>query len=251
MNAIPPSPRGLAGSSCAGGSMASSAACTPAAKGLHGRSRLAPTAPCLVTSRAGAHGESSHRAGPFWCKQARSGAGSTGRGRRLMRRGARPVGGDLVGPPPTARGQKGVKRRLGVEADGGPLGMAIAGAHVHDTKRLAETPEAIGVERPEPTAEQLHPLCLEKGDAHPTGPQAAVAHHDTPHRRRLGEETFAASRQQRYPARRWVVERTWAWLSKGRALLGRDDKQARNFLGLLQVACALLGVHRRARLIGD
>ena len=51
--------------------------------------------------------------------------------------------------------------------------------------------------------------------------------------------------------RRWVVERTLAWLSKCRGLLVRYEKKAINFLGRLQLACALIWMRRRARLIGD
>jgi putative transposase len=142
-----------------------------------------------------------------------------------------------------------VKRSLVVEAADGPLGMAIAGANVHDTKLLAKTLEAIVVERPAPTAEAPQPLCLDKGYDHPTGYQATVEYHDTPHIRQIGEEKFDEHQRKRYPARRWVVERTLAWLSKCRALLVRYDKHARNFLGLLQLAGALLWLRRRARLI--
>jgi putative transposase len=52
---------------------------------------------------------------------------------------------------------------LVVEAEGGPLGAALAGANVHDTKLLAATLEAIVVERPQPTAETPQHLCLDKG----------------------------------------------------------------------------------------
>jgi putative transposase len=138
-----------------------------------------------------------------------------------------------------------------VEAEGGPLGLASAGANGHDTKRLAETREAIGVARPEPTAEAPQHRCVAKGDDHPTGHHAAVAHHDTPPMRRIGEAKFDEHRRKRHPARRWVVERTLGWLSKGRALFVRYDKYASNFLGVLQLACALLWLRRRARLIRD
>lgn len=60
-------------------------------------------------------------------------------------------GGDLIGPNPTDRGKKGVKRSVLVEADGGPLAIAIAGANVHDTKLLAATLNAVVVRRPQPT----------------------------------------------------------------------------------------------------
>ena len=144
-----------------------------------------------------------------------------------------------------------MKRSLVVEADGGPLGIAIAGANVHDTKLLAKTLDAIVVERPAPTAEAPQHLCLDKGYDNPTGHQAAAEYHYMPHIRRIGEEKFDEPRRKRYPARRWVVERTLAWLSKCRALLVRYDKRASNFLGLLQLACALLWLRRRARLIRD
>jgi putative transposase len=144
-----------------------------------------------------------------------------------------------------------VKRRLVVEAAGGPRGMAIAGANVHATKLLAQPLAAIVVELPAPTAEAPQHLCLDKVYDTPTGDQAALAYHDTPHIRPIGEEKCDERRRKRYPARRWVVERTLAWLSTCRALLVRYDKQARNFLGLLQLACALLWLRRRAQLIRD
>ena len=48
-----------------------------------------------------------------------------------------------------------------------------------------------------------------------------------------------------HPARRWVVERTLGWLSKCRAILVRYDKKASNYLGLLQLACALIWYRRQ------
>jgi putative transposase len=138
-----------------------------------------------------------------------------------------------------------------VEAAGGPLGATIAGATVHDTTRLAATLEAIVVERPQPTAERPQPLCWEKGDDHPTGHEPVAASQDPPHIRRIGEEKRDPHGEKTSPARRWVVERTLAWLSKCRGLLVRDEKKAVNFLGLLQLACAFIWIRRRAQLIGD
>jgi putative transposase len=144
-----------------------------------------------------------------------------------------------------------VKRSLVVEATGGPLGATIAGANVHDTTLLAATLEAIVVERPQPTEERPQQLCLDKGYDHPAGHETVATYHYTPHIRRIGEEKLDAYGQRTHPARRWVVERTLAWLSKCRGLLVRYEKKAINFLGLLQLACALLWMRRRARLIGD
>jgi putative transposase len=144
-----------------------------------------------------------------------------------------------------------VKRRLVVEATGGPLGAAMAGANVHDTKLLAATLEAIVVERPQPTEARPQHLCLDKGYDHPTGRETVATYQYTPHIRRIGEETLDGYGQKTDPARRWVVERTLAWLSKCRGLLVRYEKKAINFLGLLQLACASLWMRRRARLLSD
>jgi putative transposase len=138
-----------------------------------------------------------------------------------------------------------------VEADGGPLGATIAGANVHDTKLLAAILEAVVVERPQPTEARAQHLCLDKGYDNPAGHQTVAAYQYIPHIRRIGEEKLDLDGQKTYPARRWVVERTLAWLSKCRGLLVRYEKKAVNFLGLLQLACALLWIRRRARLIGD
>jgi putative transposase len=144
-----------------------------------------------------------------------------------------------------------VKRSLVVEATGGPLGATIAGANVHDTKLLAATLEAIVVERPLPTEEKPQHLCLDKGYDNPTGHETVATYQYTPHIRRIGAEKLDPNGQKSYPARRWVVERTLAWLSKCRGLLVRYEKKAVNFLGLLQLACALIWMRRWAQLSGD
>src|SRR5207237_2922862 len=53
------------------------------------------------------------------------------------------------GPNPTDRAKPGTKKSVVVDADGGPLGAVIAGANVHDTKLLADTLDAIVLERPD------------------------------------------------------------------------------------------------------
>ena len=136
-----------------------------------------------------------------------------------------------------------------VEADGGPLGIVVAGANVHDTKLLEKTIDAIVVECPEPTEQAPQHLCLDKGYDNPTG-HAAVAKKDyTPHIRRIGEEKLDKKGRKRHKARRWVVERTFGWLSKCRGILVRYAKKSSNYLGIIQLACALLWYRRQHRLL--
>jgi putative transposase len=153
-----------------------------------------------------------------------------------------------VGKNPTDRGKNGTKKSLLVEGDGGPLGVVIAGANVNDQKLLRATLEAIVVERPEPTARQPQQLCLDAAYDNPEGRAAASAGKYTPHIRRVREEKKACDRAKGHKPRRWVVERTFAWLSKCRGILVRYDKKDANYLGLIQLACALFWYRRLHRL---
>ena len=97
-------------------------------------------------------------------------------------------GGDKIGPNPTDRAKNGTKRSIVVDQDGGPLGAAIAGANVHDTKLLEETLAAIVVERPEPSEDAPQNLCLDKAYDNPTGHLTVPAYDYEPHIRAIGEE---------------------------------------------------------------
>jgi putative transposase len=127
-----------------------------------------------------------------------------------------------------------VKRSLLTEATGGPLAIVVGGANTHDTKLLSATLEAVVVERPQPTEEKPQHLCLDKAYDNPTGRQSVAEHGYVPHIRRIGEEELDGNREPRYPARRWVVERTLACPRSGRgkcrAILVRYDKKAQNYL---------------------
>jgi putative transposase len=141
-----------------------------------------------------------------------------------------------------------VKRSLLVESDGGPLAVVIAGANVPDFKLLEATLDAIVVERPQPSESAPQNLCLDKGYDKRASRELAEERDYIPHIRRIGEEKLDEVGETRYPARRWVVERTLGWLSKCRAILVRYEKKAANYLGLIKVACILLWYRRQHRL---
>ena len=155
--------------------------------------------------------------------------------------------GDKRGPNPTDRAKQGTKKHLIVEQDGGPLGVVIAGANVNDHKLLAATIDAIVLPRPDPEKVVQH-LCLDKAYDNKTGDGVCAEAGYAAHIRRIGEEKLDESGAKTNPARRWVVERTIAWLQKCRAILIRYDKKAENYEGLVQLACALLWSRRLHRL---
>ena len=75
---------------------------------------------------------------------------------------------------------------------------------------------------------------------------AVSAHGYRGHIRRIGEEKLDAIGGKRHPARRCVVERTLAWLSKSRTIPVRHDKKASNYVGLTQLAGAPFGTAANA-----
>jgi putative transposase len=158
------------------------------------------------------------------------------------------MGGDGRGPNPTDRGKPGVKRSLLVEADGGPLAIHVAPANRPDAELLAATIDGIVLARPEPEPHFPQHLCLDKGYDNERGWGACIDADYDPHIALIRDERPATAK--RHKPRRWVVERTIAWLSKCRGILIRWEKETVNYLGLLQVACALLWFRRLHRLAG-
>ena len=123
------------------------------------------------------------------------------------------------------------------------MGIVVEAANVNDDRLLLQTLEAIVVERPRVKQKRSQHLSLDKAYDTPTGERVVAQKRYIPHIRRKGEVPVPKA-QRKYPARRWVVERTWAWLSKCRAILVRYDKNPQHYLGLLQFACALLWYRR-------
>lgn len=124
----------------------------------------------------------------------------------------------------------------------------IAGANVTDNMLLAATIDALIVTRPEPTPQQPQHMALDKGYDNPTGHQVVEAYHYQGHIASKRQKPPPPIRGRRHPARRWVVERTFAWLSKCRAILIRYAKRPAVYLGLIQLACILLWYRRLHRL---
>jgi putative transposase len=117
---------------------------------------------------------------------------------------------------------------------------------VNDDRLLRETLEAMVVDRPPARKNRTQHLALDKGYDTPTGHRVVKQRRYIPHIARKGKPPVPAEKRK-YPARRWVVERTFAWLSKCRAILVRYDKNPQHYLGLLQFACALLWYRRLLR----
>jgi putative transposase len=159
------------------------------------------------------------------------------------------LGGKKTGGNPTDRGKRGVKRSLLTEGHGVPIGLAVDGANRHDMKLVRATIESMVAERPEPTAEEPHGMCLDKGYDYDEVRDILTEFGFTAHIKARGEEAKEVKQEAGKRARRWVVERSHSWLNRFRRILVRWDKKPENYLAFLHFACALIAF-RAAGLFG-
>ena len=129
-----------------------------------------------------------------------------------------------------------------------PIGLAGDGAHRKDFTLTRETIESIAVERPDATPDAPQGRCLDKGYEEDEVRELLDACGFTAHIRARGEAAQALKQEAGCNARRWVVERTQSWMHRFRRVLIRWDKQARNYLGFLHLACAYI-TYRQAGLL--
>src|SRR5262249_10072407 len=230
-------------------STASSSGCVRAARGSSCPASSAPRAPSTTGSSAGAKARSCNASGRNWSKSATNWGPWTGNGRPLPDGWAKPASGGKKGENhPTDAGRTGTQPSVRVAGAGGPLGAGIAAANVNDQKLVRATIEAIVVDRPRPTKAKPQHLCLDAASDNPEGREAATQAKYTPHIRCVKEAKQKGDRSPGHKPRRWVVERTLAWLCKCRGILVRYDKKDENYLGLIQLACALFWYRRLYRL---
>lgn len=117
--------------------------------------------------------------------------------------------------------------------------MVITEANLHDMKATARILSSIVASRPKPTPRRPQNLCLDKGYDYPAIEREVIKRGYVLHMRHRGEAT-PFRHGICYQAKRWVVERTGSWHNRFRKLLIRWEKKARNYLGLVQLACCLI-----------
>jgi putative transposase len=125
-----------------------------------------------------------------------------------------------------------------VDGRGVPLALIAAGANEPDMTLLAETLEAVVVDRPEPTAEAPQQLCADKGYDSDVCWDDARSFGYTPHIRARREALQHREQHPDFPPHRWVVEVSHAWLNRFRKLLIRFEELEDSHLALLHFACA-------------
>ena len=142
----------------------------------------------------------------------------------------------MTGHNPTDRGKLGTKRHIITDKNGIPLSTFITSANTHDVTVAIDTVDRIVINRPssKPKHKQKKQnLCLDKAYHSKYVEQEIIKRGYIPHIRHRREERIF---HRKYPARRWVVERTNSWHNRFRKLFTRYEKKDENYLGLVQLA---------------
>jgi transposase len=149
-----------------------------------------------------------------------------------------PCGGELAGPSPVDRGKRGSKRSLVVEGRGIPLGVVPAAANRRDDALLAVTLDTLDAVGPLPEWPTAH---LDAGyDYQPCYDELA----------RRGLAGRIAVRGVSAPVqvgRRWVVERSHAWLNASGKLRWCTERRGACVAFWLALACVVVIIRRLVR----
>jgi transposase len=151
-----------------------------------------------------------------------------------------PLGGPDNGPNPTDRAKPGMQDELVVDGRGVPLALITTPANINDHISLPELLENPVIVRPLPTTEAEQNLCLDAAfDNEATRLvlcRANYVGHITP----KGGRPDNAPHHEGGQARRWVVERTHAWLDRFRRLVTNWEKSKESRYAFLCLACAII-----------
>jgi transposase len=149
-----------------------------------------------------------------------------------------PCGGEVAGRSPVDRGKQGAKRSLAVEGAGIPLGLLAAPANQRDDGLLAatlDTLEALGPLPEQPTAH------LDAGyDYQPCRDELA-------HRGMTGRIATRGVPAPIQAGRRWVVERSHAWLNAFGKLRWCTERRRACAAFWLALACVGVIIRRLVR----
>ena len=138
-------------------------------------------------------------------------------------------------------GKNGSKTHMLTDGAGVPLSLIVAGANRHDVAELENVLSSAIVAAPKGKVTNL------SADAGYTGNpalQVILFFGYIPHVRSRGEEKLLLESTPDFHARRWVVEACHSWTNRFRKLLVRFEKKLSSYLGLLELACAIIAFRK-------
>jgi transposase len=151
-----------------------------------------------------------------------------------------PLAGECTGASYKHRGKTGTNRSLLTDEKGIPIGLVIERANLNDFKLTLDTLKSIIIDRPAPTKLQEQHFFADKGYDYAEVDLTVAQWGYTAHISRRGVDVNIMEIPPKYRAKRWVVERSHAWLNKFRRLLIRWEKKSDHYLAMLHFACAMI-----------
>ena len=149
------------------------------------------------------------------------------------------------GPNPTDRAKPGTKLSVMTDGNGIPISIVVNPANQHDSKSIEENFCAIMAERPDPKKVRQH-LCGDKAFDSEEINSVAKEWGFIPHIKSRGKE-ITLKKRGKFKPRRWVVERTHAWLNGSRGIFTRWLRSAECFAAFVALSCSILIVNKLAR----
>lgn len=137
-----------------------------------------------------------------------------------------------------------------VDGAGTPLGAYLDAASPAEVTLLEQPLDTVAVGRPgKPGRPRKRPDRLSADRGYESNPlRARLAQRGIepiiPARRHHKRATHQDGRKLRRYRRRWIVERTFAWLGHFRRLMGRYERLLTPYAGFFHIACALLTLRR-------
>jgi transposase len=135
----------------------------------------------------------------------------------------------------TKRG-KGTKIMAIADCHGLPVAVCIESASPHEVKLVQKT--AAEMLLPDAPAHLIGDAAYDSDGLDQTLADCGV-NMIAPNRENRKNKTQDRRHLARY-RRRWKIERLFAWLQNFRRLVTRYERHAENFLGMIQLACALI-----------
>jgi len=160
-----------------------------------------------------------------------------------------PLGGQSTGPSFKHHFKPSTTRSLLTDRHGIPIGLSIDSANTPDMRLASSTLLSIPIPRPIPSPLSPQHLCADKGYDYPLIHSLLPSLLYTPHiaRKHLPPPSSSLP-PPKLPPRRWVVERTHAWMNFSRRIILRWEKLVSHYLAFAQLSCAFI-IFKSAKLL--
>jgi putative transposase len=144
-----------------------------------------------------------------------------------------PLGGEKTGKSPVDRRKLGTKIALCVDGNGIPIASAICGGNTYDTNLIEPIIEDLKLQIPQPINSYMH---YDKGFLSKKNKLILISHNFIPIFPEKKYKNKPLKNDNEKDKKRWVVERTFSWISRFRRLFTRYERRAKHYSALLQFA---------------